>query len=304
MTKKISELPKLAAFLRERCAQLNLTPKKISQRTGISIRAIYPLFSGLTPHVRDIYLSPIATCLECKIEDIYNHTEKKWQPTAQTKLGEILLKKRIACNLSATELAKMLGISIEAVRAQENNRSEKIRHVTARMFSDIFCIKKQKFIEFLNEKLNPTKSIFGKRMRFYRQGQLLSLEDLAKMLNLTKQLLSQYEHGNCLPSKNTLQQIAFFLKADFNELLSCIQRDVLKKNKLYKTSGKDDLTKINLFKLRTLLKITQEEASLLVGVAEKTFYKAENGLLLKSPCCLKANNILKDEVSKQGLLTT
>ena len=220
--KKNTPLPKLAIFLRQKRLALGLTREDVHLISGMPIRSFARLERGSTLCVKECHITALSKCLKCTIADIYNHTQKNCLPPTSTSLGRLLQQARINRNFSLYDVSKIQGVPIGNIRLQENTKSHGLHHLQARMLSDIFCLDKKSLIQFLRGEKEPLKSTFGRNLRNSRLKILLSIPELAKCLSITKQVIHQYQRGECLPSKNTIKSMAFHLRISSGLILSWI----------------------------------------------------------------------------------
>lgn len=219
---KNTPLPKLAIFLKQKRLALELTREDVHRISGIPIRSIARLERGSTSCVGERHITALAKCLKCTIADIYQHTQKKYLPPTSTDLGKLLQEARINQNLSLYDVSEIQGIPVGNIRMQENTKSRGLHHLQARIFSDIFYLDRKKLIPFLRGEAEPLKSSFGRHLRNSRLKILLSMSELARRLSTTRQVIHQYQKGDCFPSKNTIKFMAPCLEVDTNLILSWI----------------------------------------------------------------------------------
>ncbi|HIP49153.1 MAG TPA: XRE family transcriptional regulator [Lutibacter sp.] len=206
--------------MRQKRLSLVLTREDVHLISGMPIRSFARLERGSSNCVKECHITKLAKCLKCTIADIYNHTQKNYLPPTSTGLGKLLQQARINQNLSLYDVSKIQGVPIGNIRLQENTKSHGLHHLQARMLSDVFCLDKKSLIQFLRGEKEPLKSAFGRNLRDSRLKILLSIPELAKCLSITKQVIHQYQQGECFPSKNTLRSMAFHLGIDFRLILS------------------------------------------------------------------------------------
>ncbi len=106
-------------------------------------------------------------------------------PKALLSLGDHIRKVRLERNFSQPEVAKIIGVTTDAITYWENNRNNpRISHLP-------------KAIEFLgyNPLVNKELDSIGERLLYYRQKLGLSRKLLAKQIGLDEGTLMRIEEG-------------------------------------------------------------------------------------------------------------
>ena len=125
--------------------------------------------------------------------------KRKAQQRPKTALGKFIFARREALGLTRKELACMLGISAKGMHNLEYGRKTLDRVTAAKLAQTLNYLPEQfeKFVKnremYRRKRRKKTKSLFGRFVRRRRDKFSISLANLAIILGVTKQRLSQIE---------------------------------------------------------------------------------------------------------------
>lgn len=203
MTSPDNPYTPMAEFVADQIFKKKLIVENVAEKSNIPIAIFSKLMSGNDKRLKDRHIPLLANALHCQKYELISRVTNI---PITTRLGELINNERRRKGLTQTALAAKNNWLIRNLQRLESEKS-KIRHIDARMLTKNLGIKPGLFVPFLSELTSKTTSGNGAKIRRLRQSALLSVSELAELLNLTRQAVSLYEHNSCRPSATTMQKI-------------------------------------------------------------------------------------------------
>lgn len=183
--------------------------------------------------------------------------------------GEKIKILREQNSMTLEELGNKVGVGKSTVRKWENGMIENMRKDKITKLANALNCSPAYLMGWENEANVMTK---GGRIKLLREQKGITQEELAKLLNTTKQTVSKYENGivTNIPS-DKLDEIAKILDTTPNYLMCWEDRSEGSSGETARKIGK----KINM--RRMALKISAEELGKKIGKDRSTIYRYEKG---------------------------
>lgn len=196
---------RLGGFLRKRRLGLKLSQAQVAARLGVSQSLYSTLEVGLKKRPDQAQIKNLTSVLKCSQREIRSRTLKKERERLpRTKLGKLIRKRRLIVGISKFELSKRLGRKLTAASGIEKKKYILVSEIK------IWAKALECHISLLEPfalrgKRKKCKSARGAFIRTQRDKCNLSLGETAKIIGVSRQLLSCLEIGRIKTIKKMCQ---------------------------------------------------------------------------------------------------
>jgi transcriptional regulator with XRE-family HTH domain len=210
----------LGKYVREKRIELGLKQGTFAKRCGLpgSIISSIELGKTMCPHSSGLY--KIAKALNCDLNELRKRIPAKSIGQPITELGKFIRSRREKLGMPIEHLAEKMKISPNEVKRLEIRKNPSISYKRMRLLVEILDCDPSELIKFTGSTLKETKNKLGKLVRTRRQELGLSLEALAKKMNISRQFVSQIELGRSrlTGSSDKIELLAKVLDLDVHKL--------------------------------------------------------------------------------------
>jgi transcriptional regulator with XRE-family HTH domain len=126
------------------------------------------------------------------------------EPAGPGDLGELLRRARTAAGISIEELAKKWSLDRTTIWKWEHGRNQRRIRYRARI---------REFARTAHDGGERTENLGG-RIPGYRERQGLRQKDLARLLGVTQQVISQWERGHGKPAAGFAERLGSLLRRE------------------------------------------------------------------------------------------
>jgi transcriptional regulator with XRE-family HTH domain len=265
---------KLGSFMRTRRLRLRLSQVRVAELAGLK-QNLYSMFEiGKRKYLNPEQLAGLSRALECDSYELEELIPEEREP--QTKLGKLIRAKRKEKNFSVKACAELLGISLYRFTQLEWGKyTSSVNYRLGRRLREFLRLEPFEFSQFIRKPRSATTTPLGTLVRERRRELNLSLEELAESLGVSYQALIHIETGHTKMSNKTsvamLSRLAEGLGLEA-EVLTALQP-------LRRLKDIPTRTPLGNFlsKRRNILRLTQKEVGLRIGVSSSVVTWIETG---------------------------
>lgn len=197
-TGMVSSATAAGEFLRSRRLELGLSQVKVAGMAGL----LHGVYSALeigkyvpsNPNVR----AALAQALRCDPSELRALIPIPKNKEPQTALGKLIHSRRLELGLDTTALAEKAGIDRNRLHTFEYGDRGRIIYATARKLASALMVDVRVFQKFICATGRPEKessNALGAAIRSRRKELEMSVKDLALLLRVSRQYISQIELG-------------------------------------------------------------------------------------------------------------
>lgn len=197
------------------------------------------------------------------------------QPT--TELGRRNQSRREELGLTLQEFADRMGMTLAQAEYLEIGKKLRIGYGTAKLLASVLKLDPSVFADFVGVGEKQTNSVFGGLVRSQRKRLMMTIDELAKKLGVSKSLVGYIESGELPLSENDdlIGRLASTFELDVNDLLAVRPKRRLKQT----TASRQSLNGFLAFR-RFELNLTQWQVAHRCGIPETTISNIETGAIV------------------------
>lgn len=265
----------LGSSIRDCRLNLGLSQAKLGELAGFSQNSISMIEVGIQKQLTNRRLTKLAKVLQCDWKELQELIPEKNNAQPKTKLGKLIRARRQELNITIEAFAKKMGITCQQANYLETKKSPGIRYGLVKPLASALELEPSALAEFFGIARKPTNSKLGRLIRARRKELIMSLNQLANELNVSRQLVNQIEFGQCRLSESDemIERLAQALQLDVNELRAVRPMRRLKQNTRISLTpfGKIIVSR------RLELQLTQREVGKRIGVRAEIISNLETG---------------------------
>ncbi len=223
----------LGSFVRTRRMEINLSQTRLSQATQMHQSVITAIETGKRKCLSGSQLELLAQSLKCDVEELHNRVSRKHVAQPKTEIGKFIRARRLELGLSLDDFAKKMGIDSEQAKRFEIRNNETLVRARVKPLADALEISLGELSPFTKRTKKEPSFPLGKLIRARREELMMSLEQFAKKLGVTRQRANQIElNGCCLFNEKSMEKMAEVLELDVDKISAATQKRRLKRGKL------------------------------------------------------------------------
>lgn len=194
----------LGSFVRARRQELGLNQTELGTLVGMKQTIISRIETGETKRLKKEQVRALASALECTTQEIEVLLKPHIAVQPRTEFGRLFRERREAMGLSIPQLAEIAGVNQAVIRQLELKKSSRIHVATVMKFGTILGVD---FRRFVGHRSTRKLTEVGKIIEAKRSEAVLSAEQLAEKIGVSRQYLNEIELGKCPPSDKVVQSL-------------------------------------------------------------------------------------------------
>ncbi|PIR46298.1 MAG: hypothetical protein COV07_04335 [Candidatus Vogelbacteria bacterium CG10_big_fil_rev_8_21_14_0_10_45_14] len=147
----------------------------------------------------------------------------KRKATPQGSLAYLLAKYMKSSNMTISSLALKMDMDAGALARYVNGDRKTASYQTARLFVHVLGFSIEEILPHLTDSRDTPESAVGELIRTSRRRLLMSIQDLAKKLTITRARVSQIELGKVRIGVCVLKKVALAVQISDGDLLKAIE---------------------------------------------------------------------------------
>jgi len=225
---------KLGRFIRARRLELDFKQIPLAERAGLSQARVSRLEIGKSEYLNDRQLEGLAQALQCHPEELRQRMPVRQIAQPKTELGKFVRSRRQELGLTPADLAKKIKITAQQAKYLELQR-QGIGYGLVKPLAMALELDLSAFVQFVGSDRKQTESQLGQLVRRRRKELVISTEELAEKLDVSRQMVNQIELGktSLSNSDDLIKQLAKILKLDVNVLQAVRPTPTRRREQIY-----------------------------------------------------------------------
>lgn len=210
----------LGSFIRARRLELDLRQVPLAKSAGLAQTYVSQLETGEKKYLDDHQLETLARALACDPEELRKRMPKKLIAGPKAELGRLIRSRREELGLTMEEFAEKAGLTLKQAKILELRKNPGLHHKLVKPLAHALGLEPSILTKFVGLNRKPTNNELGRLIRTRRQELVMSGDQLAEKLGVSRQRVSQIELGQCRLCKDDdmIERLAKVLILEVDQL--------------------------------------------------------------------------------------